>query len=443
MKIATIVVTKGRSAYLSELLASLEPQLDEQSPVLIVDNASSDNTPAVIHEWLARQQTPVHSLRVEVNVPDARQWIDAAREQFDCDWVTFPGDDDRYLPGHLADLRVAIASTPGAVCVAAGIQDMDPQGVMQAGVSIPSAGSSRAALIGRLFARPEFSWPAFAFRSSVLDGALPQLRFTFDWWVQLNCVLSGPAAYTGRATIAYRRHPQQESYMWSTRRKYAEAAWMLNSVVIGPRFAAFQQESESTALEVLLDAMVQAGGPVYGDPVFGLPISISTVSALYGADVPVEALLPAMRQSAAALGLTPTDAVLATWLGMPAAPAESMAAGAELSVEASRDLCARSIAIARAGRITPVSSSRPTLLCEHQKTPSGSRARGIVIACSSASTDEILASGVRDQVEAQLEDSASITSGLQPMERKVLAAYRTTSKRVPHRLRAMLKRKAS
>ena len=442
MKIAIIVVTMGRSAYLTELLESLVPQLDQDSPVLIVDNGSTDGTAAVIERWIQGQTTPVHAARVEVNAIDTRQWLELAQEAFGCDWVTFPGDDDRFLPGHLADLRAAIADNPEAVCVAAGTQDMDPSGTLQAGTTIPKpeAMRSRAALIGRLISRPEFAWPSFAFRSSVLEGALPALRFTFDWWAQLNCLLAGPAAATGRASVAYRRHPQQESQMWSTRRKYAEASWMLHGVLTGTRMSEFAKSASPAELDELLDALATAGGAVYGDPIFGLPPTMAAVTAAQGAGSAIRATLPLMRQSAQMLGLQPADAVLASWAGALPEAGLSNQTSSTLAVESSGRLCPRAVAIAKAAHVSTVAGATVTIACEHDST--AAQSRRIRILCTSASSDAELCSALRDQVQARLEDEASIASGLQPMERRMLAAYRSAGSRVPHRVRALLKRAA-
>ena len=85
-------------------------------------------------------------------------------------------------------------------------------------------------------------------------------------------------------------------------------------------------------------------------------------------------------------------------------------------------------------------SGRPVVVCQHI---SGSARGRILIPCASSSADAGLAADLRDQVEARLEGTASVATGLQPMERRVLTAYRMTVQRMPHRLRALMKRKAS
>lgn len=436
-----VVVTKGRVHYLAELLASLEQQLAADTPTLIIDNGSTDGTYDFARSWMAQQTTPVAVKRREINSSDLSGWLDTVDEAFDTDWVTFPGDDDIILSGHFADIGRVMKDQPDATCIAAGKQDMAEDGTLLGTrlIPVPESIASKHATVGRMIARPVFAWPALAFRRSALHAEIPSYRFTLDWWVQLNALLAGTAAATGRATVGYRLHHDQEGRMWSNRRKFAEASWMLQHVLSGPEFRQFIADSTPADVEVLLRALREEGGPVYADPVFGLPPLMTLLTSVRCATTSSREVIRLAQQSSNALGITPSIAVLHSWLGDVRQPEDSVSEQPLSPVPASSRLCERAVRVLALAGLKPVVSRNAVVICEHSRTRTTlGGGHIIVVGCRTLSDDAALSERVRDQFEAWMEQSLTYQFGLQPMERRILRSYQALAARVPTRARGWL-----
>src|ERR1041385_1044086 len=115
--ITVAICTRNRSALLGEAVRSVLPQLDDQSEVLIVENASTDDTPAVTAA-LAAQYSGVRVWREnELGLSVARN---TALRQARGDYVIFLDDDATVRPGWLAAYRQFFSAPPSPRAVVAG-----------------------------------------------------------------------------------------------------------------------------------------------------------------------------------------------------------------------------------------------------------------------------------------------------------------------------------
>ena len=109
MILAAVVVTYNRPDQLARTLARLLAEPVDH--VLVVDNASGPETPAL----LAAQGDPrLTVLRLEENTGGAGGFeagLALARDRFDPDWCVLMDDDARPMPGALARFRVDYAET--------------------------------------------------------------------------------------------------------------------------------------------------------------------------------------------------------------------------------------------------------------------------------------------------------------------------------------------
>src|SRR2546421_689464 len=105
LDVSVVVCTYNRAALLRDALASLGVlQTDGRFryEILVVDNASSDETPAVIEEEAARSPVPMRGVR------EARPGVACARnrgvQETAAPWIAFFDDDQIADPGWLAEL---------------------------------------------------------------------------------------------------------------------------------------------------------------------------------------------------------------------------------------------------------------------------------------------------------------------------------------------------
>jgi GT2 family glycosyltransferase len=94
--VTVVIITRDRSSELNETLQRLMA-LPERPPIIVVDNASSDVTPAVI----ARAGPEVRGVRLERNAGAAGR--NTGVEHAQTPYVAFSDDDSCWAPGALAD----------------------------------------------------------------------------------------------------------------------------------------------------------------------------------------------------------------------------------------------------------------------------------------------------------------------------------------------------
>jgi GT2 family glycosyltransferase len=120
MKLAAIVVTFNRLAALKTTVARLLDQ--DVDHVIVVDNASSDDTPT----WLATQTDPrLHIVTLDENMGGAGGFeagMATARDTYDPDWVVLMDDDAYPAPGALARFKADLPMLDTDIgCVAAAV----------------------------------------------------------------------------------------------------------------------------------------------------------------------------------------------------------------------------------------------------------------------------------------------------------------------------------
>jgi glycosyltransferase involved in cell wall biosynthesis len=95
-RITVAICTRNRAAFLETALRSLMPQLTEADELLIIDNASVDNTPAVTQRF-AKEHPKVQVYREEK--PGLSFARNAAHRLGRAEWVLFLDDDAVVRPG--------------------------------------------------------------------------------------------------------------------------------------------------------------------------------------------------------------------------------------------------------------------------------------------------------------------------------------------------------
>jgi glycosyltransferase involved in cell wall biosynthesis len=202
--ITVVLPTRNRRAMLARTLGAVLAQRDVDLEVVVVDEASTDDTPA----FLAALGDP----RVRCVRHDQPQGVSAARNRGLAEargrWVAFTDDDDLWAPDKLAAQIDALARTPGArwsgvgaVTVDADLQvlnsqhapiELDVGGISLVYNMVPGGGSG--VLVETALARE-------------VGGFDPSLSMIADWEMWIRLARSSPVAGVDRPLLAYVLHP--------------------------------------------------------------------------------------------------------------------------------------------------------------------------------------------------------------------------------------------
>jgi glycosyltransferase involved in cell wall biosynthesis len=207
MDVSVVVPTRNRSALLAMTLRSVLHQQNVELEVIVVDEASTDDTPAML--------AALGDARVRVIRHETPRGVSAARNRGAAEargeWLAFLDDDDLWAPDKLArQLQAAQAvgrdwAYTGSVnitnhCrVVHGRPPLSPEEVMAAlpGYNaIPGGGSNVAVR--------RATW----LRAGPFDT---RLRNTEDWEMWIRLAKHGPPACVSSPLLAYRVHSSNSS----------------------------------------------------------------------------------------------------------------------------------------------------------------------------------------------------------------------------------------
>jgi glycosyltransferase involved in cell wall biosynthesis len=206
--VSVIVPTRNRCGMLSCTLQSVFAQELRDIEVIVVDDASSDDTPALL---AGIDDERLHVLRLQgpEGVATARNTgIQAARGR----WIAFIDDDDLWAPDKLSLQLAALAISPGAhwSCVAAVRVDSSLRLI---GLSKTPSHRDVATEMLACNVVPGGASGVVAGREFVLaaGGFDPRLSILADWdlWIRLG--LESPLGAVDLPLLAYRVHASRLS----------------------------------------------------------------------------------------------------------------------------------------------------------------------------------------------------------------------------------------
>ncbi len=186
--IGVVVVTRDRRALLERCLAALAAQERRPDRFYVIDNASSDDTPAYLADsgWTARAD--VTCIRSETNLGGAGGFaLGLERARADgCAWIWLLDDDTLPQPDALARLCAGIAAwPPGMIAVACSRVDWRDGSLHRMNLVGPKSAYDReffyeAAGRGHISIRTA-SFVSVMFSSEVVDAGGLQRREYFLW----------------------------------------------------------------------------------------------------------------------------------------------------------------------------------------------------------------------------------------------------------------------
>jgi glycosyltransferase involved in cell wall biosynthesis len=207
MDVSVIVPTRNRSALLAMSLRSVLAQRDVDLEVIVVDEASTDDTQAML--------AGLRDSRIRVIRHDTPQGVSAARNDgtaaASAEWVAYLDDDDLWAPDKLA-LQLRAARASGASWVYVGHVNIN-MGHRVTGGAPPLAPDALLEQLPRHNVVPGgCSGVMVSKRALALAGHFdPRFQPLADWDLWLRLAHTGVPAWVPRPLVAYRLHGRQMS----------------------------------------------------------------------------------------------------------------------------------------------------------------------------------------------------------------------------------------
>jgi glycosyltransferase involved in cell wall biosynthesis len=207
MDVSVIVPTRNRSALLAMTLRSVLAQRDVEFEVIVVDEASSDDTPAVIKSF---GDPRIRSIR-----HDRPQGVSTARNrgvaEARADWVAFLDDDDLWAPTKLT-LQLGALRASGATWAYVGQVNINVHHHVTGG-SPPLRPGELIRQLPQHNVVPGGCSGVIASKEAVTRAGLFDAEFQplADWDLWLRLAQIGMPACVSQPLVAYRLHGAQMS----------------------------------------------------------------------------------------------------------------------------------------------------------------------------------------------------------------------------------------
>lgn len=280
--IGVVIPCFNAAAHLDAAITSVLEQSYAVSTVLVVDDASTDETVAIAESYRAKGY-PVRCLRMAYNVGPAtarNAGVAEIREPF----VAFLDADDRWERGHCESLLHLLMQHPDTDLAFARTHSTDPS-VPDSALPIP-AGESMEMLEYLLDDSFIPQSGVLARRSSIVaaGGYTDRLRYSEDYDLWLRMAHGRRFVASGRATCIRTSHPRQASShvtemyrgAWNARSRYWNYASDAGAVLADEQYRAIcaraydrdlAQAWRSRSLSILRSVLALAAVVPDGDPI--------------------------------------------------------------------------------------------------------------------------------------------------------------------------------
>ena len=203
--------TFNAEPWIEQVISSLETQDNPAFKVKIFDNASTDNTVAMISNILSRAnlKNEYTLFTNDKNIGAISSFLDRL-DQFDCDWIVMVHQDDYYHPDHISTLATALkeeSESTGIVFTA--MQRIDGQGNVKISPPTLSSKLSKTDRLENFMLSLQISpvnFPACALKKSDLQRVNTSRHTTafndIEILLQMMCIAD--IKYLPKETMHYR-----------------------------------------------------------------------------------------------------------------------------------------------------------------------------------------------------------------------------------------------
>lgn len=203
MRISVCMAVYNGAAYLQPQLQSILAQLRPGDEVVVVDDASQDNSVELLSDF---PDPRVRLFRNEHNLGVLASF-EKAMGLAQGDILFLSDQDDLWLPGKVDKIIEVFSLNPEITLVASDAQVIDASGRLVADSFFAQRGHFAAGILHNLL-KNKYLGCTLAFRRSMLDHFLPIPKDVpmHDMWFGLINDMYGKTHYIDQPLIAYRRH---------------------------------------------------------------------------------------------------------------------------------------------------------------------------------------------------------------------------------------------
>jgi len=218
--VTVVLPTRDRRSLLERSLGSVLDQTGVELDVLVVDDGSTDDTPA----WVASVDDPRVSLVTHLESRGVAAARNTGIERARTPWIAFLDDDDVWAPAKLEKQLAALHASPGARWACVGQVTLDGQLRIIASAAPPADADRVLERLLTLNAVPGGGSGVLAATELVreLGGFDTRLSLLADWDLWIRLAANAPAAVVDRPLLGYVRHAANMS--WDVSRIGAEFA---------------------------------------------------------------------------------------------------------------------------------------------------------------------------------------------------------------------------
>jgi glycosyltransferase involved in cell wall biosynthesis len=218
--VTVVLPTRDRRSLLERSLGSALDQTGVELDVLVVDDGSTDDTPA----WVASVDDPRVTLVTHLESRGVAAARNTGIERARTPWIAFLDDDDVWAPAKLEEQLAALQASPGARWACVGQVTLDGRLRIIASAAPPADADHVLEPLLTLNAVPGGGSGVLADTALVreLGGFDTRLSLLADWDLWIRLAASAPAAVVDRPLLGYVRHDANMS--WDVSRIGAEFA---------------------------------------------------------------------------------------------------------------------------------------------------------------------------------------------------------------------------
>ena len=206
--------------WISVLFGSIFGQDHEDWRIVVRDDASKDNTKAILSEW--KQRLGERMLLVDDSAGNLGMIgnCDAVLSHTTAPWVMLVDPDDVYLPGKISEtfkaMRTAEQSvtegTPIAVCTDAAVVDGGLRPIVPSYWQWSRQNPKMLNVFHRMIVESPALNSTMMVNRALLDIALPMAGARYpDWWLAMVACAFGRVVTLSKSTILYRRHSENDT----------------------------------------------------------------------------------------------------------------------------------------------------------------------------------------------------------------------------------------
>jgi glycosyltransferase involved in cell wall biosynthesis len=203
LSVSVVMATYNGQRYLKEQIDSVLSELQPGDEFIVVDDASTDGTAAILGSvaW--------PTLRIVKNQRNigVLQTFERGLTLASGDLIFLCDQDDVWSPGKRASFVNAFLADERVLVVVSDAQLMDASGAMLAPSFMATRGGFKGGVLNTIL-RNRYLGCAMALRREVLSVALPIPRFVpmHDMWLGAVASACGHVHYIGSPLLRYRRH---------------------------------------------------------------------------------------------------------------------------------------------------------------------------------------------------------------------------------------------